>query len=58
MLLTMKQMKYLEPHGEDTYKFIGKDLATEDEKQDLKEIDESFVDLYGKHMIINHEELI
>ena len=58
MLLTMKQMKYLEPDGEDTYKFIGKDKATEDEKQELKEIDESYVDLYGKHMITNYEEIM
>ena len=57
MLLTMKQMKYLEPDGEDTYKFVGTDKATEEERQELKELDSSYIDLYGKHMITNYKEL-
>lgn len=57
MLLTYEQMKYLEPDGEDTYKFIGKDEATDEEKEKLVELDESFVDLYGKHMVTNYKDL-
>lgn len=57
MLLTFKQMKHLEPYGEDTYKFKGKGVATEEEIQELLELDESYVDLYGKHMITNYEDL-
>lgn len=57
MLLTREQMKYLEADGEDTYRFTGKDKATSEEKEELKEIDESYVMLYGKHLVTNHEEL-
>ena len=57
MLLTMEQLKYLESDSEDTYKFIGHSEANNDERQKLKELDESYVDLYGKHMITNYKEL-
>ncbi len=57
MLLTYKQMKYLEPDGEDTYKFNGKDVATDEEKEKLLELDKSYVFLHGKHMITNPEDL-
>lgn len=50
-------MKYLEPDGDDTYKFTGEGKATEDERQKLIDIDESYVVLYGKHMITNYKEL-
>ena len=56
MLLTFEQMKHLEPDGEDTYIFKWKGVATE-EIQELLELDESYVDLYGKHMITNYEDL-
>lgn len=57
MILTFEQLKHLEAVGEDTYKFIGKDKATDEEIKELVELDESYVDVYGKHMITNHEEL-
>lgn len=57
MILSMDQMKYLEPDGEDAYKFNGKDVATDEEKEKLLELDESAVELYGKHIITNYEEL-
>ena len=57
MLLTMEQMKYLEPDGDDTYKFKGDGNASKEERQKLIELDESCVDLYGKHMITNYKDL-
>ena len=57
MILTMEQMKHLKADGAETYKFIGQDTATEEEKQELLELDESCVELYGTHMITNYEEL-
>ena len=51
-------MKYLEADGDDTYKFTGKDKASDEEKQKILELDESYVDLYGKHMITNLKDLI
>lgn len=58
MLLKLEQMKYLEADGDDTYKFTGKDKASDEEKQKILELDESYVDLYGKHMITNLKDLI
>lgn len=57
MLLTMEQMKHLEVVGNDTYKFVGNENATDNEKEELRYLDESYVDLYGYHMITNHEDL-
>lgn len=57
MILTYEQMKYLEADGEETYKFTGQGEATEEEKQQLLELDEAYLDLQGKHMITNHEDL-
>ena len=57
MILTMEQMKYLEANGKETYKFTGHESATAEERQELKELDESAVDLYGFHMITNYKDL-
>lgn len=57
MILTNEQMKYLEADGKETYKFVGHDVATEKERQELKELDESAVELYGFHMITNYKDL-
>lgn len=57
MILTMEQMKYLEADGKETYKFTGHESATAEERQELKELDESAVDLYGFHMITNYKDL-
>jgi hypothetical protein len=57
MLLTLEQMKHLASDGEETYKFIGRDVATMEEIKQLRELDESHVDLYGFHMVSNYEEL-
>jgi hypothetical protein len=38
-------LKHLEPDGEDTYKFKGKGVATEEEIQELLKLYESYVDL-------------
>lgn len=57
MILTMEQMKYLEPDGKETYRFNDDGKATKEEKQKLIELDESYVDLYGYHMITNYKEL-
>lgn len=56
MLLTMEQSKYLESDG-DAFRFTGQNIANKREKQDLKDFDESCVDIYGKHMITNYTEL-
>lgn len=57
MLLTMEQMKYLEPVSDDMYIFTGKGKATKKEIEDIKDLDESAVFLYGKHMISNLKDL-
>jgi len=57
MILTMEQLKHLEPFGEETYKFIDNGKVTRKEKQDLIDLDESYVFLYGFHMIENYKDL-
>ncbi len=56
MLLTMEQSKYLEADG-DVFRFVGQGKASKKEKQDLKDFDESCIDIYGRHMITNYTEL-
>lgn len=57
MILTYEQMKYLEVDGEETYRFTGKREATKEEKEQLREIDESFLELNGRHLITNYSDL-
>lgn len=57
MILTMEQMKHLETDGDDTYKFIDDGNTSKEERQKLIELDESYFDLYGKHMIENYKDL-
>ena len=57
MILTNEQMKHLEVDGNETYRFTGHESATAEERQELKELDESSVDLYGFHMITNYKDL-
>lgn len=59
MILTMQQMKWLEkkPYDEKQYYFIGQEKATKAERDELKETDNSFLEIYGYHMIDNYQEL-
>lgn len=59
MILTMQQMKWLKkkPNGEKQYYFIGQENATKAEREELKEIDSAFYDIYGFHMIVNIDEV-
>ena len=57
MLLTKKQAKHLVPNGDECYKFVGQNIATYEEKKKLIELDESYFDVYGFHIITNYEDL-
>lgn len=57
MLLSIEQCKYLETDGDEQYRFVGNGKATEQEKEQLKELDESYLDVYGFHMITNYKDL-
>lgn len=59
MILTMQQMKWLKkkPNDEKRYYFIGHENATKAEREELKEIDSAFYDIYGFHMIVNIDEV-
>lgn len=56
MLLTMEQAKYLDADG-DLFRFVGQDQASPQERRDLKTLDDSYIDLYGQHMITNFRDL-
>lgn len=58
MLLTMTQSKYLESDGKSKqFRFNGQGKATDQEKQKLKELDDSYIDLHGEHLITNYDDL-
>ena len=57
MLMTMKQMKHLDPDGEETYRFNDDGTVSNEERQNLVDLDSFFVSLFGKHMITNYEDL-
>ncbi len=57
MLFTMDQLKHLEANKDDTYRFIGQEAATEREREMLREFDETYISMNGKHLITNYEEL-
>lgn len=58
MLLKYQQMKYLKVADQDSYRFEDNGKATKEEKQELKELDEAYVFINGKHMIVNYEQLL
>lgn len=55
----MEQLKYLEVVNaeNDEFKFIDDGKISYEEKQELLELDESYYDMYGKHIIINYKDL-
>ena len=57
MLPTYEQMKYLKPDGDDTYKFVRTSDTTTSDIAKAKEMDESYFDVYGFHVITNYKEL-
>lgn len=57
MLLTKEQMKHLEPDGDKKFRYINDRSATEDEKQDLRDLDAGFYDVYQEHIITNWEQI-
>lgn len=57
MLPTYEQAKFLIPDGADTFKFIKRPETTEEDLKKAKEIDLSYFDVYGFHVITNYEEL-
>ena len=61
MLLTKQQCalcsKFLEPVGNETYRYIGGDTATEHDKEMLLEFDEQALLCSGTHAITNFDEI-
>lgn len=60
MLLTTKDMKYLEndySNKNGGFRFIGKGMATEEEKKRLKRLDDFSLENRNKHLINNYEDL-
>lgn len=57
MILGLEQMKYLEVAGEETYFFKDNGKATDKERKELKELDKSFLDIEGSHLILNYGDL-
>ena len=59
MILTMEQMKWLKKadNKNGQFHFIGQERATKAERDELKETDNSFLEIYGYHMIDNYQEL-
>lgn len=58
MLLTMAQMKHLEPDGNEKFKYVDNGNATAEEKQELRDLDEDFFAVYQYHIITNIKEII
>lgn len=50
-------MKFLEPDGDERFKFIDNGKATSTEKKELLELDEDFFEIYQYHIITNIEKL-
>lgn len=57
MLLSLDQLKHLEPDGEEKYKFVDDGSVTDKEKAKILEMDADFFEVYGEHIITNLEEL-
>ena len=57
MLLTMKQMKHLEPIGDYRFRFVENGKVTDNERQELLDLDASYFEVYQFHIITNLEEL-
>lgn len=57
MILTNEQVKWLEADGDEQFRFIGQNRATKEEKSELKDLDDSYLDLNGAHLISNFEDL-
>ena len=57
MLLKIGQHNHLVADGEGKLKFVGHDVATDEEKRKLLELDESYLDIYDYHIITNYEDL-
>ena len=50
-------MKYLKPDGNSTYLFEDNNKATLTERKKLKELDASYLELYGKHLVTNYRDI-
>lgn len=61
MLLTKQQCAlcsaFLEPVGNETYRYIGENKATEHDKEMLLEFDEQSLLCSGSHAITNFDEI-
>lgn len=57
MLLKRGQYKHLKTDGENKFKFVGQNIATDEEKKELIKFDESYINVYGYHVITNYEDL-
>lgn len=57
MLLSLDQLKHLEPDGEEKYKFVDDGSVTDKEKVKIVEMDADFFEVYGEHIITNLEKL-
>lgn len=59
MLLKREQGKHLKVADieDDTYYFVNDGTATEEDKEKLRKLDCDYVSIYGKHMILNYQDL-
>lgn len=57
LLFTHEQLKHLVPDGEDKFKYVEEGVATEEEKQALREMDADFFELCHEHIITNPKDI-
>ena len=57
MMLDFDQMKHLESVGEMRFRFVDNGNATKKEKQDLRDLDEYYFQVFQFHIITNIEEV-
>ena len=57
MIFDHEQLKHLEVDGEDTFKYVENGVATEEEKQELRDLDDDYFQMFGFHIITNLDEI-
>lgn len=55
MLLSFDQMKMLQAESDEAFK--AKEDLTQEQRKELRELDEWYFEMYGKHLITNYKEL-
>ena len=57
LLFERSQLKHLESDGEGKFKFIDNGAVSDEERQQLIDLDAEYYDIYQYHIITNHEKL-